>query len=282
LRGNKPTPPGKLPRAHTFSELEVLDFKLAEHGYPVGTFSAPATTRAALLLVLSGQISSGRTPDDVRTYLPGSSLLVRESQPLQVDAAAKVWQVTGSCALLETLERFSTRLVRKDAATAAHSARVALCTASIGSQLGLRAPRLDHLSLAAFLHDLGKLSVPRSILQTRERLTLSEWQLMTQHPGYGRRLLEPTPLAFLGTIVEQHHERLNGSGYPLGLVGNAVQLESYIVAVADTFDAITYARPYQGARSPQQALSEINRYSDILYPREVVSALNAVIKALIN
>ncbi len=282
MRGNKPTPPGKLPRAHTFSEFEVQDFKLAEHVYPVGILSVPAVTRTALLLVLSGQISSGRTLDDIQTYLPGSGFIVRGSQPLHVDAAAKVWQVTGSCALLGVLERFSTRLVRKDAATAAHSARVAVYAASIGSQLGLRAPRLDHLSLAAFLYDLGKFSVPRSILQTCKRLTLSEWQLMTQHPGYGRRLLESTSLSFLGTIVEQHHERLNGSGYPLGIAGSAVQLESYIVAVADTFDAITYARPYQGARSPQQALSEINRYSDILYPREVVSALNAVIKTFIN
>lgn len=282
MRGNKPTPPGGLPRTHTFSELEVQDFKLAEHVYPVGTFSAPAVTGASLLLVLSGQLSSGRTPDDVRPYLSGSGFIIRESQPLQIDVAAKVWLVTGSGALLGALERFTNQLFRKDAATAAHSARVALCAASIGSQLGLRAPRLDHLSLAAFLHDLGKLSVPRSILQTHERLTLSEWQLMKKHPGYGRRLLEPTPLAFLGTTIEQHHERLNGSGYPLGLAGSDVQLESYIVAVADTFDAMTYTRPYQVAQSPQQALSEINRYSDTLYPRAVVNALNTVIKAFIN
>lgn len=282
MRGNKPAPPRKLPQAYTFSELEVQDFKLAEHVYPEGVISAPVPTESALLLVLSGQVSLGHTPDDVRSYLPGSSVLVREPQPLQINAATRVWQVTGSCELLGVLERFTTRLFRKDAATAAHSARVALLASSIGSQLGLRAPRLGHLRLAAFLHDIGKLNVPRRVLQTHERLTLSEWQLMKKHPSYGRLLLEPTPLAFLGTTVEQHHERLNGSGYPLGLAGSAVQQESYIVAVADTFDAMTYARPYQGAQSPQQALSEIDRYSNTLYPREVVSALNAVIKSLIN
>lgn len=282
MHGNKPTPSGKLPRTHTFSELEVQDFKLAEHVYPEGRVSAPAATGASLLLVLSGEVGSGRTPDVVRSYLPGSCLTVRESQPLQIDAAAKVWQVTGSKELLKALERFTNQLVRKDAATAAHSARVALLAAGVGRLLRLSTPRFETLCLAAFLHDLGKLSVPRSVLQTSERLTLREWQLMKQHPNYGQRLLEPTPLAFLGTIVEQHHERLNGSGYPLGLSGNAVQLESYIVAVADTFDAMTYTRPYQGARSPQQALSEINRYSDILYPREVVSALNTLIKPFIN
>ncbi len=99
---------------------------------------------------------------------------------------------------------------------------------------------------------------------------------MTQHPSCGRQLLEATTLDFLTAIIEQHHERFDGSGYPFGLAGDAVALEGYVIAVADTFDAITHARPYRQARSPEAALSEVNRYSGVLYPREVVGALNAV------
>ena len=108
---------------------------------------------------------------------------------------------------------------------------------------------------------------------------MAQWQLMMKHPAAGCELLEDTPLEALGSILEQHHERLDGSGYPHGLKDDAVSLEAYIVAVADTFDAITHTRPYQPVRSVQHALSEINRFSEVLYPGNVVDALNRVSKS---
>ena len=198
---------------------------------------------------------------------------------MQLKPNTKLWQITGSPELLGDLEHFATQIRRKDAEVAAHSARVALLATDIGRRLGLSAPRRERLGLAAYLHDVGKLKLPTRILQTPDSLTPCEWQLMTQHPGYGRQLLKSTTLAFLAPTIEQHHERLDGSGYPFGLAGDAVAVESYIIAVADTFDAITHTRPYRQARSPVTALSEINRYSGVLYPREVVGALNAATRS---
>ena len=214
-----------------------------------------------------------------RTFVTGDVMRLQGSQRLQLEPDTKLWQITGSPELLGDLEHFATRLRRKDAEIAAHGARVALLAKDIGQWLGLPAPRLERLGLAAYLHDVGKLKLSAQILQTPDSLTPCEWRLMMQHPGYGRQLLEATTLAFTAPIIEQHHERLDGSGYPFGLAGDAVDVESYIIAVADTFDAITHTRPYRQARSPVTALSEINRYSGVLYPREVVGALNAATRS---
>ena len=257
-------------------ELEAQGFRLIDY---VGHLAAPVVDGCAetsLLLVLSGQLRSGVR----RTLYPGEVTTLEGLQQLQLEPGTRLWRITGARGLVRDLERFATHLRRKDAVTAAHSARVARLAVVIGQHLGFFGAHCERLGLAAYLHDLGKLRLPSRVLQSSESLTLAEWRLMVQHPSYGRQLLEPTAFAALGPWVEQHHERLNGSGYPFGLAGDAVRLESYIIAVADTFDAMTYARPYRGARSPQEALSELNRYSDTLYPREVVAALNAAVKTL--
>lgn len=280
MREDKPLPSLSLAPNTAIEELEALGFKLFSYDCSLG--GAPQPQQVPwLLLVLSGDVrlKSGRHE---RSFSIGDSLIVREHQLLRLGADSRIWQVTGSEASLSSLAQLGAQLRRKDASTAAHSARVALLATVIGRQLGLSEGRLTQLSLAAYLHDLGKLRLPSGLLRAPKHLTLAEWRLMTRHPSYGRRLFEATPLAGgrAGTIIEQHHERLDGSGYPAGLVGDALLLESGVVAVADTFDAITRARPYQEARSPQQALSEINRYSDRLYPRAVVTALNTVAASL--
>ncbi len=269
LSGEEPKSPA--PQRPTFSEPEQI-FRLAEFVGRQGT-STVDCTEPSLLLVLTGKVWSG-----ARRFVPGDATPCRDSR-LRLESGTKLWQLTGSSRLLGDLEHFATRLRHKDAEVAAHGARVALLAADIGQRLGFSTRHLERLSLAAYLHDVGKLKLPTHILQTPDSLTPCEWQLMTQHPSYGRQLLEATTLFFLAPIIEHHHERLDGSGYPFGLGGDAVAVEGYVIAVADTFDAITHARPYRQARSPQHALSEINRYSGVLYPREVVGALNAVTRS---
>lgn len=281
MREDKPMPPTSLAPNNTANELEALGFKLICYSCPQGRAALSQTAAPWLLLVLSGQVVLGASRSN-HSLSTGDSVIVSEYGRPHASAGSRIWQVTGPEASLSSLAQLGAQLRRKDAPTAAHSARVALLATVIGRQLGLSEGRLAQLSLAAYLHDLGKLRLPSGLLRAPKHLTLAEWQLMTRHPSYGRRLLESTPLAGgrAGTIIEQHHERLDGSGYPAGLAGDALLLESGVVAVADTFDAITHARPYQEARSPQQALSEINRYSDRLYPRTVVTALNAVAASL--
>ena len=272
MNGGKSTPPVSQIFKHGESEAY---FKLTEFIYQTNS-SIVGNAELLLLLILAGQL---RKPGVRRTFVTGNVILLQNPQRIQLEPDTKLWQITGSPELLGDLEHFATRLRRKDAEIAAHGARVALLANDIGQQLGLSAPHLERLGLAAYLHDVGKLKLSTHILQTPDSLTPCEWGQMMQHPSYGRQLLETTTLAFLTSIIEQHHERCDGSGYPFGLVGDAVAVESYIIAVADTFDAITHARPYRQARSPVTALSEINRYSGVLYPREVVGALNAVTRS---
>jgi HD-GYP domain-containing protein (c-di-GMP phosphodiesterase class II) len=251
----------------TTCELTPFLGKLASCRYAAGVRFLPEPQR--LTLIVSGQLEGGLgegVPLAARPCVPATPL--------------ELWQITGSQAVLSELRRFATQLLHKDRATAAHSARVGQLSRQIGLRLGLAPAHLERLSLAAYLHDLGKLKLPLGLLQSSQRLSVAQWQRMKAHPVAGRQLLSGTPLEELGFILEQHHERLDGSGYPHGLKGDELSLEASVVAVADTFDAITHARPYQDARSAQHALSEINRYGDVLYPSAVVSALNRVVRSV--
>lgn len=231
----------------------------------------PPIPEPSVLLVVSGRVTCAYSG---HSHGVGAAFTPEDGSVLRGDA--RLWLVEGRTELVRSLAYFSAQLVRKDAATAAHAARVARLAANMGCHLGLSKARLTQLSLAAYLHDLGKLTLSTELLRTPRRLTPDERSLMRAHPYAGRQLLKASSLACLGLMVEQHHERLNGSGYPYGLEGDEVSLESYIIAVADTFDAMTHDRPYRCAKSEKRASAEINRYSAVLFPREAVGAFNAV------
>lgn len=278
MRKTKLARPGASYQNQVLSKPEMF-LGLTEHAAEAGALQLPFTAQSSYVIVLEGELTytpSGSVAG--RRYGAGEGFSVEGERSLTLRAPTRLWQVVGRAELVWALERFSAQLARKDVATAAHAARVALLAADMGRYLALGSPQLEQLALAAYLHDLGKLNLPTALLRTTAPLTLPEWHLVIRHPHEGRHLLDDTPLAFAGTVAAQHHERLNGSGYPGGLQGDALAFESQLVAVADTFDAITYGRPYQGPRGPQQALSEINRYSGVLFVKEAVGALNATIK----
>ena len=178
---------------------------------------------------------------------------------------------------LGDLKRLARLIARKDRGTAAHCGRLRDLARAVGLELRLPPSGLYRLDYGAYLHDLGKVEVPDCVLQKPGRLTLGEWALVKRHPTVGRRLLETTFMAPVGVIVEQHHEKLDGSGYPHGLSGDAILTESYIVAVVDTFDAMTTDRPYRRALPFEEALAEIRGLAGRHYPREVVDAFFAVV-----
>ena len=238
-----------------------------------GSLYLPPKTEPSVFLVLSGHVTCLRLE---RRYRPGEAFVSGRSEVLVGNG--QFWRVTAQLELVGSLCDLSAQLFYKDAATAAHAARVARLARATGRQLGLAGERLEQLSLAAYLHDLGKLSLPTTMLRTPEKLTLGEWEKMKKHPDEGARLLGATLLApqSISTVIAQHHERFNGSGYPLGLQKGETKLESYVVAVADTYDAMTYNRPYRRACSPAKALAELRRFSGVLYPEAVVTAFETV------
>ncbi len=180
--------------------------------------------------------------------------------------------------VLQMVTAFSELVESRDQYTEAHSLHIAELALQVGLRLGLDPARFDSLIYAALLHDLGKVGVPDAILLKPGALSEAEWETMRRHPSIGRRALERIDLLRdAAEIVEQHHERFDGNGYPHGLAGEAIRIEARIIAVVDAFDAMTTTRPYRPALSRAQALAELRRCAGSQFDPRVVEALLSVV-----
>jgi HD-GYP domain-containing protein (c-di-GMP phosphodiesterase class II) len=176
--------------------------------------------------------------------------------------------------LVGVVASLSTALEAKDPYTEGHSTRVAEYAVAIGQKMGLGAAALEEIENAGLIHDIGKIGVPESIICKRDTLTSDEWEQMRRHPQHGENIASPVPfLAAVVPGVKSHHERFDGKGYPEGIAQERIPLMARILAVADTFDAITSRRPYREARSPQEALMEIQAHSGTQFDPKIVRAL---------
>ncbi len=162
---------------------------------------------------------------------------------------------------------------KRDPYTAGHQERVADLARAIGREMGLAAERVEGLRTAGLIHDIGKMSIPAEILSKPTRLTELEYKLIQSHPQIGLEILRGIDFFWpLAKIVLQHHERMNGSGYPQGLQGEAILLEARILAVSDVVEAMVSHRPYRPALGIEAALEEIEKNKGLLYDADVVSA----------
>jgi hypothetical protein len=157
------------------------------------------------------------------------------------------------------LERLADALEAQDMYLAGHSRRVARHATMLGRHMGLDGQEVAKLRVAAAIHDVGKLHIPPEILAKPGRLTPEEFDLIKRHSEDGALIVSPLGDAELTAIVMHHHERIDGHGYPTGLRGEDIPMGARIVAVADTFDAITSARPYRPAASHREAIGELRR-----------------------
>ena len=168
--------------------------------------------------------------------------------------------------LTATIKAMVATVEARDPYTAGHQRRVANLAAAIARQMGLSNDIVDSIQLAGAIHDLGKISIPSEILSTPRKLTNIEFNIIKTHPSTGYDILKdiefPWPIA---QMVLQHHERLDGSGYPLGLKENEILLEAKIMAVADITEAISSYRPYRPALGIEVALEELEKNMGILY-----------------
>jgi len=146
----------------------------------------------------------------------------------------------------------------RDEGTDGHCQRLARYATTLGAAIGLDPEALAALDRGGYLHDVGKIGIPDRVLLKPGGLTPCEWAVMQQHTIIGERLCgDLRSLALVRPIVRSHHERLDGSGYPDGLRGDAIPVSAQIVSIVDTFDAITSTRPYRPARSLDQARDEL-------------------------
>ena len=175
--------------------------------------------------------------------------------------------------LEETVNALSALVEMRDPYTAGHQNRVAGIARAIAQELGLSEDAAQGIWVASLIHDIGKVRVPADILSRPAHLSSAEFELIKEHPRTGYEILKkidfPWPIA---EIVLQHHERINGSGYPLGLKGDEILFASRIIGVADVVEAMTYHRPYREALGLDAALDEIKENKGILYDSDVVDA----------
>jgi putative nucleotidyltransferase with HDIG domain len=162
---------------------------------------------------------------------------------------------------------------KRDPYTAGHQRQVATLAVEIGRVMELGADQLFGLHLGATIHDIGKISIPAEILTRPGALSEPEYMIIRGHPAVGHEILRgiefPWPIT---NMVWQHHERMDGSGYPLGLKGGQICIEARIIAVADVFDAIVSHRPYRPARQMADALAELRQGRGTIYDEAVVDA----------
>ena len=170
-----------------------------------------------------------------------------------------------------TLEALGDALDLKDAETEGHSKRVTAFTIAIARAMGLQKEQISVIARGAFLHDIGKMAIPDSILRKPGKLTPDEVAIMREHCYRGYQLLKRIPfLHEAAEIVYSHQEKFDGTGYPRGLKGEQIPLGARLFAIADTLDAITSDRPYRPAQSLAAARAEIERFSGTQFDPEAV------------
>jgi putative nucleotidyltransferase with HDIG domain len=201
------------------------------------------------------------------------------SRPLVGDLTATELVATSEAFLGPRVRALLVRLIERDSSTAEHTRRVALLAARVGEELKLPAALRRDLAVGGLLHDIGKLSVPLEILQKPGPLDDEEFTEIRRHPAAGRRLLEELG-GFPDTVqrlVSDHHERLDGTGYPRGLQGCDLSLETRILAACDVYDALVSDRVYRPAWPAERALALLREEAGTGFDPKVVEALERIV-----
>lgn len=173
--------------------------------------------------------------------------------------------------MIATVNTLASTVEMRDPYTAGHQRRVTILACAMAEEMGLTEEQFDGLRMAGLIHDIGKISVPVEILNKPGRLSRTEFDIIKSHPQAGYNILQEIELPWpVNQIILQHHERLDGSGYPQGLKNGGIMLEAKIVAVADVVEAMASHRPYRPALGIEAALEEITKNQGILYEPEMV------------
>ena len=178
-----------------------------------------------------------------------------------------------------TLRALTSALETRDLETHGHSERVVTYSLRLGKEYGLDSRKLKALEFGSLLHDIGKIGVPDLILRKPAKLTEEEWVLMREHPVHGQQILRGIEfLEGAALVVGQHHEKWDGSGYPLGISQTEIDICARIFSVADAFDAITSDRVYRKGKPYEAAAKELDEWAGKQFDPEVVEAFHRVPK----
>jgi len=207
-----------------------------------------------------------------RQVLKNTAILMGEGiTRLKIEEELKLSYQELKKAMKSTIQAMALILEKKDPYTAGHQKRVTKLACAIAEETSLSQDKIEGLYIAGIIHDIGKINVPTEILSKPGKLSEIEFSLIKTHPQFGSDILKEMELpGEVSSIILQHHERMDGSGYPSGLSGEAIILEARILAVADVVEAMASHRPYRPALGLDKALEEITKNKGKLYDSEVV------------
>ena len=227
-----------------------------------------------LLAAMAGQLSPGAAL--LPLPLAGLFALFARERQARIDHALELSRAYRGTTLL-----LSDVLEADDEYTGLHSRDVVSLALAVSDRMGLDSRQRRNLEFGALLHDVGKIAVPGEIINKKGPLTDEEWVVIKMHTVEGQRMLDRVGgvLSEVGSIVRSSHERWDGAGYPDGLAGEDIPLESSIVSCADAFDAMTSDRPYRRGRPPEEALEELLENSGTQFRPDVVEAITRVVEA---
>jgi HD-GYP domain-containing protein (c-di-GMP phosphodiesterase class II) len=180
-------------------------------------------------------------------------------------------------AYLDTVKVLAAAIEVRDSYTWHHVERVTAYTVAIAKEMGWEKERVAHAEMGAALHDVCKIGLEDAVLKKTENLSEAEWAKVKAHPALGAQML--AGVSFLEPAIPYvlyHHERYDGTGYPEGLVGEAIPLEGRVAAVADAFDALTSVRLYRGRVAPEAAMKELQYLAGIQFDPEIVAIFVAL------
>jgi HD-GYP domain-containing protein (c-di-GMP phosphodiesterase class II) len=214
----------------------------------------------------------------------GAAVSSSFEQPLAValknsnDAMHMDKQNRSESARSQVVKALLAALSERDYISGGHAERLQELCLKMGERIGLDRNSLTALSLVAQVHDLGKVGIPDKILFKDSSLSDAEWEIMRRHPEKGYRIAQTSPdLAPVADLILRHHEKWNGTGYPLGLRGEEIPVECRILSIVDAFDAMTNDRPYRKAKTKQEAIEELKKYSGTQFDPQLIETFIKVV-----
>ena len=264
-----------LPDPDNIAEIHEAWGRLHEDGGVVA-YEGPIRRKDGALVQLGLTAKTILWDDD----LPATIVMaqdITEKKRTEAQLADYVNRLEGS--LKATLQAVSTMVELRDPYTAGHERRVGLIAGEIGRALGWPPKRCEMLEMTELVHDIGKIAVPSEILTKPTRLTALEMEIIKGHAEAGYEILKDVPFeAPVAETIRQHHERLDGSGYPRGLKGDEILPEARVLAVADVVESMAAHRPYRAALGMDKAVAELERGRGAHYDPAVVDAFLGLVR----
>ncbi|MGE5391854.1 MAG: HD domain-containing phosphohydrolase [Deltaproteobacteria bacterium] len=246
--------------------------------YPIVLMTSHGNEELAVEAMKAGALDYIVKSPEAFSHMP--DFIIRALREWEHIVAREQAEMSLKKVLLQTVESLAMMVEKRDPYTSGHQKKVSELAYNIGREMKLSEDTLQGIYIAGILHDIGKISVPAEYLSKPGKLDPIEFTIIKTHPGVAYDMLKaidfPYPIA---TIVLQHHEKCDGSGYPHGLKGADLLLEARIITVADVVDAISSHRPYRPSLGIGAALEEISTHAGTLYDKDVVAACLAFFAA---